>query len=627
MRHRQSFAACLLLAWVTVTVPTAMPEPLAAQPADLAEGPHLRLDREAAAPACEPGSSPRLVIDNQCADPVWTLITAPGTPAQVAVAAQWKWAEPYFTHRYFADTGGLGSVSLDRPNLLQLGTAPNPAIVAGMVIRVARAGASGADLTSKVRKVNGSRIKLVKAASTAVSDAHIAYYTRQGALSLPAASSKTICVPDKGAPSGNFRFFMGCPGLGAADTDPFNPRGCVIGSIVGDRAGVNTLFEATFGCKSPLTGAACAFNPGDAAAQGYPDCPGDPTAANCGPLGATDFFDISAVDGYTLAMRVDAAGTCSAPSKDASMLDLASCPHEDADTLYSDDAARQTVIDGGISLLTASTTPTATYLQVCAAPYKWFETTSLGLPVNPTLATPSCANGACNAVSYYAGAACDPGACTPCPTSDPTCTPTDCTSCPGGSGPQQKVGPLGTGEKAIQNTNYVQGLRALGYRGYTWQFDDGIGAQTCTAGAVMKVTLCPSGGNPRPYQANTLWTFSAARGSCRTTGAKGAPDGVTTFGSLFACQTATMQYTCANLTAADPFGLPIGVWAADAAATRAPTARSRTYAAFTTTQRLVCQDFSVDTQGFPSAGAIIAPNCTYYWKAKEQKNIFKVCPG
>lgn len=584
---------------------------------------------------CAPGSQPRLTIVNHCDDPVWAVMTAPGTPSQVAVAAQWDWMDPHLTHRYFVTTGAQGSIALHSRSLTMNATpAPNPTLVKGMIITVVGAGPSGTDLTTKIDKVDSDAITLAKKAKTAVTNTPVSYYASQGAFSIKTNRATTVCVPDKGAPSGNFRFFMGCPALGDADTDPFNASGCVIGSASGDLSGINTLFEPSFGCIPPLSGSDCAFNASDSA----PKCQADPNGANCGPLSETDYYDISAVDGYTFALRVDATpprgGTCSALSKDASMLDLASCPSEDGRTLHSADATQQALITGGISLLTTTTRQTSsgpvTSLQSCAAPYKWFETTSLGSPPNPTLTTPNCSGGSCNAVSFYAAAGCDPAACTPCATGgDPPCKVAKCTSCPGGSGPQQKVGPKGTGEKAIQNTNFVQGLRALGYRGYTWQYDDGVGGQTCTPGskgAKLNVTLCPSGSSPRPYQSDPLWTFSLTTGTCSTDGSTGMPNGRTTFKSLFDCQAVKMQYTCTDLTASDPFDLPIGIWAADPVATLTPTPLSRRYAAFQRKQKLKCQDFTVNP-GIPSAGEMLVPNCTYYFKFNEKKDIAKVCPG
>jgi hypothetical protein len=131
----------------------------------------------------------------------------------------------------------------------------------------------------------------------------------------------------------------------------------------------------------------------------------------------------------------------------------------------------------------------------------------------------------------------------------------------------------------------------------------------------MTVTLCPSGSSPKPYEKNPLWRWSASSGACTTDGATGVPDGKTTFGSLFACQTATMRYTCTDLTANDPFNLPIGVWAADPAATLAPTALTLTYSGFQTAQQLVCEntpELTIPASPQFSGGKVTVPNCTYY---------------
>ena len=583
-----------------------------------AEGP-----QDVANPTCDPGATARLTIVNNCADDIWAVITSPGTPSQIAVKKQWDWVDTYVTKENTINTGGKGSIEAATRTTLTVTRVPNPALVAGMKIKIKKA-ASGSDLTTTITSVSSDGVTLtLHDAGTPVTDEELWLYTGQKAFKILKKAQQGLCVPDKGAPSGNFRFAMGCPSL-TDDSDPFNTtEGCIIGSAFGDAAGINTLFEPSFGCIPPLTGKQCAFNASSDAAQ-YPSCPGDPTSDNCGPLTAADFFDISAVDGYTFPMRVDSMGSqCSAPSKDASMLDLASCPTETKHTIYSAEPPQQAVIetarpghpDGGISLLTQ--TEDETYLQSCTAPYKWFASRDLGSPKNSDIPrekpedtfipqrTAKCEAGACNSVSFYGAAGCD----------NASCTVAECLACPGGSGPQQKVGPTRNGELAIQNTNFVQQVRALGYTGYTWQYDDGIGGQTCDAGAQMTVTLCPSGSSPKPYLKNQLWTFSTSTGTCSTDGTTGAPDEVNTFGSLFACQKANMKYTCTDLTDADPFKLPVGVWAANAAATLSPTPLSRTYKEFTQKQLLVCQPtgpLTIPPSPEYGGGTVSVPNCTYY---------------
>jgi hypothetical protein len=413
-------------------------------------------------------------------------------------------------------------------------------------------------------------------------------------------TSTAFCVPDMGAPGGNFRFYMGCP---SNNTDPFNNAGCTIGAAAGDLAGINTLFEPTFGCKPGLSGAQCAFNPSSNAAD-YPNCAASPSSSTCQAMPSGDNFDISAVDGYTFPIKVVAQPTSgSAITIDAGMLDLASCPTETSKTLYSTDSTQQGLINGGVSLLT---TNGAGQLQACAAPYKWFMTGTLGTPKNTA---PS--SGACTTIAsacFYAAAGCD--------NSQPV------TGCPGGSGPQQKVGPKGDGTVAIQNTNWVQQLYMLGYNGYTWQYGDGVGNQSAPWGTSYTVTLCPNGGTP--YVASQLWTFSATTGACSTSGQTGTPNNQTTYGSLFACQTANMRYTCDNYTSVDPYGSPTGLWKADPAATLAKT--GQTYAQVQG-RTLTCKDYTLQIPtggGFtpnPSPATLTLPECNYFWSGTS------VCPG
>lgn len=536
-------------------------------------------------PTCDAGTTARFEIFNNCGEDVWVVETPPGglpgNPA-AAVRAQWQWFKNYTTKT-------------------------NP------------------------------------------------HVPDQAGLLLSKKTGRSLCVPDKGAPGGNFRFFMKCPN---DNTDPFDTSGCVLGAAAGDLASINTLFEATFGCDPALSNSQCAFNPSGglppptstvasglnnttdpvtftvASASGFPvptdpfkpfeigidgeiltvtavsatdakiftakraqegtaaaphgdkspifllpNCLYSPSSTSCPPIAPNDNFDISAVDGYTIPLDVVAqplqGKSCNRLSTDAGILDLASCPVENALTLSSTDATQAALIKGGISLLNQD----ATGLKACSAPYKWFQTGSLGSPPNPA---PS--SGGCNPVTsacFYAGAGCD--------NSHPE------TSCPGGSGPQQRVGPAGDGKFAIQNTSWVQQLYGLGYAGYTWQYGDGVGDQTCDWGGHVKVTLCPAGGIP--YQKNQLWKFSASTGTCSTDGTTGTPDGTTTFKSLAACQTAKMRYTCHDLTADDPFKIPTALWRADPAATVAGTG-------FTDPQvqalkTLVCDTF---VRTFPQGG-------------------------
>lgn len=183
-------------------------------------------------------------------------------------------------------------------------------------------------------------------------------------------NSMTFEIPDIGAPSGRFSFFMGCANN---DIDPFSQSPCAIGAANTELAAINTLAEVSFGCmfssdpRQPANQSNCAFNPGSTGPS-FPNCQADPDVANCGALGTNDYYDVSAVDGFTFPLRVDVRAQSSAltcnnnsgnnplpaaeASVDGSMLDLSSCPSEDANTIYSTDPAQQQLIAGGVNLLT-----------------------------------------------------------------------------------------------------------------------------------------------------------------------------------------------------------------------------------------------------------------------------------
>ena len=332
-------------------------------------------------------------------------------------------------------------------------------------------------------------------------------------------------------------------------TNPFVPFKIGIGGEILTVTAVSAADAKTFTANRAQESTAAAPHVDKSPIFLLPNCLYSPSSTSCPAIAPNDNSDISAVDGYTIPLNVVAqplqGKSCNRLSTDAGILDLASCPVESTLTLYSTDATQAALIKAGISLLNQD----ATGLKACSAPYKWFQTGSLGSPPNQA---PS--SGGCDPVTsacFYAGAGCD--------NSHPD------TSCPGGSGPQQRVGPAGDGRFAIQNTGWVQQLYGLGYAGYTWQYGDGVGDQTCDWGGHVKVTLCPAGGIP--YQKNQLWKFSASTGTCSSDGTTGTPNGTTTFGSLAACQKANMRYTCHDLTADDPFKIPTALWRADPAAT------------------------------------------------------------
>jgi hypothetical protein len=548
-------------------------------------------------------SHPRLTIVNQCEDDAWAILTPGGDPQHPAVLANSSgWFRQYAQQEYFTSVGWLGTIAANSTLMALANPVPGKpppgfVFVPGQILKIQGAGGAGADLTTTVVSVTsgGTLVTLQDRAQTAVQNTPVSFNKLVGAVLVKGkgAQSLTLAIPDAGAPGANFGFYMGCPSL-ANNTQPFANQGCVIGAVAGDLSTINTLFEPTFGCiKGTQT---CAFNPAGDAAM-YPLCPSNPNATNCPPLIPVDFYDISAVDGYTLPMKVEATGTnCSAPVKDASMLDLSSCPAETNKTLYSTDAQQQTLINGGIHLLTSD----SQYQKACVAPYKWFEVSTFGNPNNTHTTQPNCPlnSDSCTSVSYYAGAGCDPN--------NPRL------ACPAGSGPQQRVGPQQNGMFGVQNTNWVKELYALGYTGYTWQYGDGVGTQTCDAGAHITVTLCPNGG--RPYDNSVKWQFSAATGSCAVATGGAYP-------SLAACQQANMRYLCDNLTTNDPFSVPGALWRADATATRA--GQGYKYADWQILTQTKCEDFQLTKPlpGYPTVKDV--PLCYQYYGSSPTQ----LCPA
>src|SRR5208282_3333083 len=186
-------------------------------------------------------------------------------------------------------------------------------------------------------------------------------------------------------------------------------------------------------------------------------------------------------------------------------------------------------------------------VKACVAPYQWFgdQTKTLGSPVDTAPQNASCAAGTCTSTSYYAAKDCDG-----------TNTTTKRFFCPEHSGPQQRVGPhlvvpietyeAPDGQFSIHNTDFVKQLYALGYKGYTWQFDDGVGLLNCPSTYVIDdpkkyttytITVCPSGATTNPAEP-AAWAFSSAAGTCV---ASSGGEGVTSYGSIVACQQANMR--------------------------------------------------------------------------------------
>ena len=331
---------------------------------------------------------------------------------------------------------------------------------------------------------------------------------------LAKGQSRTFCIPDKGAPSGKFHFSMGCD----FSSDP-DFGDCIIGGKPGtDFWTVNTLFEASFGCKPGVT--PCAINASDGTS-----------------LSQADWFDISAVDGMTMPISYEIVNPdglgCNRTSVDGGMLDIASCPSESPDSLYildSDADQKKVFTDHGkIDLINVDASGN---YRSCASPCKWFSTHQLGTPSNPSPLNPGATP--LNTASWY----CCKNKCGGDDTDPPNCT------CPECGGTQCCTGPKdGDDAYPISLTNYVRRLKAMGYRGYTWQYDDYEGLQTCASwGAVLKITLCPGTPGAIPYNHARLWKYENGQCLADETGQTG------TYASLFECQKNNMKYSCQEQT-------------------------------------------------------------------------------
>ena len=138
------------------------------------------------------------------------------------------------------------------------------------------------------------------------------YFTQD--LKLPAGETHEFDIPDEGLAATRFWAKWGCDKTGSS---------CTIGQSGGpgescpeDGCGppVDSKFEATFGCLPGTK--SCAINPSSPKAE---------------PIGPTDWWDVSQVDGWTLPYKVKVLGDCSASAMviDCSGLSLDSCPEQE----------------------------------------------------------------------------------------------------------------------------------------------------------------------------------------------------------------------------------------------------------------------------------------------------------
>ena len=327
-----------------------------------------------------------------------------------------------------------------------------------------------------------------------------------------------FCIPDIGAASGKFEVFL----------EPCKKTGddCMIGTLAGhDRNGTNTIFETTYACSPSIAHDDCATNPSKPAEK----------------LSTTDYFDVSAVDGFTIPMYLEVTNAsklaCTRSFTDASMLDLASFSEkiENDSTMHAlatADPKLVAAIKAGYSPLTQDVDGRDAYAST-TSPCKWLTGHQLGAPTNPVGPMNPNPGDTPNTASWYCCSCCGK------PVVGPGEGPVKCDKGPDG------VKPVGT-------TGYVTRLKELGLLGYSWQFDDYSGLMKCdltaTEATNIVLTLCPGKGTkalyPRPlqnlpYSKTQGWNWT--NGKCTASNSKG------TYTSLFDCQKVNMKYKCTRV--------------------------------------------------------------------------------
>lgn len=365
-----------------------------------------------------------------------------------------------------------------------------------------------------------------------------------------------FCIPDKGAAGGNFQVFM----------EPCKQKGddCMIGTTSGsDRDGINTLFEPTFGC---IPGNTCVKNP----------------AKPSEDLTPADYFDISAVPGYTIPMYLAVTNgnklKCDATFSDASMLDMGSCASENRDwpegygtTMVAVDPAPATkcengqctgngyapchndadctdgntqmreIVKAGFTLLTQDVDGRQGY-QGCASPCNYLAGHELGNPPKMWTSPSGEIMGAMATSGWEPNTLPLNTACWYC------CASTASADAPGQGGVQCDKGPNGV--HPIGMSGYVRRLKEMGMNGYAWQYDDYVANHNCQQkssdeSARFLLTLCPgiSTGASYPWPTGSK-PFLKTQGWNWKDGTCSASNSGGTYKSLYACQTANLKYAC-----------------------------------------------------------------------------------
>jgi len=243
-------------------------------------------------------------------------------------------------------------------------------------------------------------------------------------LKLAAGESRDFDIPEEGLAATRFWAKWGCDAAGS---------NCAIGQSGGPGEAcpptgcappLDSKFEATFGCL-PSASKPCAVNPSDPSM----------------PLGPTDWWDTSQVDGWTLPYKVDVVGDCpQAPSTiDCSRLTLSACP-----------TTEDLGLDGPESLVLtgADGEPIGCYAPCAKLTY---SQRGQGHSFTPDA----------KEAQWFC-----------CPT--PPISPAECSSGP------------------VEQTEFVKAVHELCPSVYAYAYDDGVGLAQCPAGTRYEVTFfCP----------------------------------------------------------------------------------------------------------------------------------------
>jgi len=316
--------------------------------------------------------------------------------------------------------------------LFSCGPSPAPLVDAGSDAGVLDAGATdGGVPPTRLRVINGSTETL-----------WIFYQVGAGGGSIPTAHQVQLAagehldypIPDEGLAATRF-----WPGYGCDDTG----NNCQIGQSGGPAdqgftcpsygcaPPIDSKFEGTFGCLPSVPVGDCLINP---------------SSPTHDPLPATDGWDTSMVDGFTLPFRVEVFGDCPggpiANTIDCSALPLSMCPT--TEDLSTDGAFPALMSESMVLTNPSSSLPGGCYADCSKLTMSQWS----GLSYDPASA---------EAQMYC------------CPT--PPIEPAAC-----------RVGP-------VASTAYTDLVHRTCPQVYAYSYDDGSGLFSCPAGVHYEVTF------------------------------------------------------------------------------------------------------------------------------------------